>query len=202
MKDKATMSKETTPEEAMLIDQKDYDSDAERIETTFGPGSPTYPPDDLIPTPQTSAPAIRYSLRTEKRAPTDKHLPELGPPKKKRGGNPVTRQMEVLTAILEAVERQEAQQAAARAQQTALLEKLVEMETNNAARLERLIALSHECQTRIGVAETRIQTLQEARRDEATQQPAVAGTSTQTHPTTPHVIAPPGGGGETGLGFF
>lgn len=171
------------------------------METVYGPGSPTYHPDDPLPTPQTSAPALRYSLRTDKRGLAEKHLPELGPPKKKRG-NPVTRQMEVLTAILEAVERQEAQQATARAQQATLLEKLLEMETNNAARLERLIALSHECQTRIGVAETRIQTLQEARRDEATQQPAVAGTSTQTHPTTPHVTAPPGGGGGAGLGFF
>lgn len=63
------------------------------------------------------------------------------------------------------------------------------------------MALNQDCQTRLGVAETRIKTLQEARRDEARQLAAVAGTSTQTHPTTPHIEQPREGGG-TGLGFF
>lgn len=104
-----------------------------KVEATYGSRSPSYPPDDPVP-PPTSAVTLpignRYSFRSEKR-PTDKHLPELG--SKKRRGNPTTRQMDILQSILEAVERQEANNAAAQAQQTALLEKLLEVENNNAA---------------------------------------------------------------------
>ncbi|KMQ92397.1 hypothetical protein RF55_7618 [Lasius niger] len=182
------MSKDLLPTD--MIADDDDEPDAERVEATYGSQSPSYHPDDPAP-PQTRAAALpleaRYSFRTEKR-PTDKHLPELG--SKKRKGNPTTRQMDVLQSIMEALERIEANNAAAQAQQTTLLERLIEAENNNAARLERLMALSQDCQTRLGVAETRIRTLQEARRDEATQVVVAAGTSTQTHPTTPHIKQP------------
>lgn len=180
----------------VAMDAEDDESDADRVEATYGSISPPYHPDDPIPplTHTSVAPISKYSFRTDKRGPSDRHLPTIGPPKKKKG-NPTICQMDVLQSILEIVERHEIDNAAASTQQTTLLEQLLEVENSNAARLERLITLIQECQTRIGVAETRIRTLQETRRDEATQQPAATGTSTQTHPITPHVVPPREGGG-------
>lgn len=65
---------------------------------------------------------------------------------------------------------------------------------------DTIIRLLQDCQTRIGVAETRIQVLQEARKDAAIQQTPelVLSTSQTPHMGTPHMPAAPA----KGIGLF
>jgi len=66
--------------------------------------------------------------------------------------------------------------------------------------LDRILTSNLECQTRIGVAETRIQALQETRRNEAVQ--AVIQTY-EKHTTTPHESpGPKPGPSGGGVGLF
>lgn len=64
---------------------------------------------------------------------------------------------------------------------------------------ERLTALLHECQNRLGVVETRILALQEARKDKAMQ---ITPTTASTHTETPHIEpTEEGAKASSGMGF-